>query len=130
MEAIVNSRKIKASEAAPYCVSLVSGASGTTSAPTQATDGLQVDPHAASVGLEVEVNGGDGTSSKAIKLWVYSRSFSKWYAPTEGTVSDLHSKPGMQLSYVLADPWLYERIYLEITTNTGSGTINAKIISR
>ncbi len=130
MKVIEEGKIIRSYEPAPGSRVLHSAISSTTSAPSILTDGEQLDPHDGQVAIEVKIGGGDGTSNKAIKLWLLSRALNKWHDPEEGVVSDLHTRPGQVVFYVLVDAWLYERAYIQVTNNAGAGTISANIISR
>jgi hypothetical protein len=130
MQVVEDGKIVRPYEPAPGCVQVFESLGGLNEAPESNTSGVALDPHDSCIGIEVAIAGGDETSTKAIKLWLFSRAIGSWHAPDEGIVTDLHSRPGMQIFYVLADPWLYERAYVEITQNDGEGVINANLISR
>ena len=125
-----NGKLVRPYEPAPGCSLLFAGVTSTTAAPISVTDGYLLDPHDCSIGIEVDISSGGGTSIKGVKLWLLSRAALAWHDPTEGIVLDLHNRPGDRVFYVLADAWLYERVYIQILQNDGAGTINANLISR
>jgi len=130
VDIIQNGKLTRAYEPSPESVILFAEEAETTSSPSLSTEGLPLSPQDPSVTIAVAGLEFDETSFKGVSLWLFDRALSTWHSPEEGVVEDLEARPGNVVFYVLADPILYERCYVQVTQNDGAGTISASILSR
>ncbi len=105
-------------------------ATTTNLAPSTLTSGKEIDSNASEICIEVTVDSVDMTSAKDVKLWLLSRGLNKWFVPDEGSVIDIQLIPGACLFFIIMDGWIYERVYVQVTKNDGTGKISSSIIYR